>query len=74
VSKAQRTTVAYLANHLPELDDEAHFLFWLMQWQIVYLKERGNTFEDLYTRKWLWLAFRLGKKAQRPKTHKPRKP
>jgi hypothetical protein len=56
LSGCSTTAAAYLAGLLPEHDDGTHFLIWFMQWQETYLKERGNTFEELYTHKRLRLG------------------
>ena len=47
LSGCSTTAAAYLAGQLPEHDDGTHFLIWFMEWQEQYLKERGNTFEEL---------------------------
>jgi len=47
LSGCSTTAAAYIAGQLPEHDDGTHFLIWFMEWQEQYLKERGNTFEEL---------------------------
>jgi hypothetical protein len=56
LSGCSTTAAAYLAGLLPEHDDGTHFLIWFMQWQEQYLKQRGNSFEELYTHKRLRLG------------------
>lgn len=56
LSGCSTTAAAYLEEQLPEHDDGAHSVIWFMQWQEKYLKERGNTFEDLYIHKRLQLG------------------
>lgn len=60
LSGCSTIAAAYLAGQLPEHDDGTHFLIWLMQWQDEYLKERGNTFEELSTLKRLRLGTLVG--------------
>jgi hypothetical protein len=56
LSGCSTSAAAYLAGQLPEHDDGAHFLIWFMEWQEQYLKERGKSFEELYTCKRLRLG------------------
>ncbi len=60
LSGCSTSAAAYLAGQLPEHDDGTHFLIWFMEWQEQYLKERGKTFEKLYTHKRQRLGVPMG--------------